>query len=62
MQKAERLFASRRATLWHSLATLQARWSAPVFPLKAADFIKRGRGSLDRGGVSGRCGSARQDR
>jgi tRNA nucleotidyltransferase/poly(A) polymerase len=27
---------------WHALATLPARWSAPVFPLKAADFIKRG--------------------
>jgi poly(A) polymerase len=27
---------------WHQLATLPARWSAPVFPLKAADFIKRG--------------------
>jgi poly(A) polymerase len=24
------------------LATLPARWTAPVFPLKAADFIKRG--------------------
>jgi poly(A) polymerase len=27
---------------WHALATLPARWTAPVFPLKAADFIKRG--------------------
>jgi poly(A) polymerase len=27
---------------WHALATLPTRWSAPVFPLKAADFIKRG--------------------
>jgi poly(A) polymerase len=27
---------------WHALATLPQRWSAPVFPLKAADFIKRG--------------------
>ena len=27
---------------WHALATLPARWSAPVFPLKAADFIARG--------------------
>ena len=27
---------------WHALATLPRRWSAPVFPLKAADFIKRG--------------------
>jgi tRNA nucleotidyltransferase/poly(A) polymerase len=27
---------------WRLLATLPARWTAPVFPLKAADFIKRG--------------------
>ena len=27
---------------WRLLATLSARWSAPVFPLKAADFIARG--------------------
>ena len=27
---------------WKNLATLPARWSAPKFPLKAKDFIKRG--------------------
>ena len=27
---------------WCDLATLPQRWIAPVFPLKAADFIKRG--------------------
>jgi tRNA nucleotidyltransferase/poly(A) polymerase len=27
---------------WRDLATLTRRWSAPVFPLKAADFIARG--------------------
>jgi len=27
---------------WLALAILPARWTAPVFPLKAADFIKRG--------------------
>ena len=27
---------------WHELATLPQRWSAPKFPLKAADFIFRG--------------------
>ena len=27
---------------WHALATLPQRWKAPAFPLKAADFIKRG--------------------
>ena len=27
---------------WLALATLPQRWTAPVFPLKAADFMKRG--------------------
>jgi len=27
---------------WHALATLCTRWSAPMFPLKAADFMARG--------------------
>jgi poly(A) polymerase len=27
---------------WHSLTTLPSRWSAPVFPLKSADFVGRG--------------------
>jgi poly(A) polymerase len=27
---------------WRQLATLPERWSAPKFPLKAADFIARG--------------------
>ena len=27
---------------WSALAGLSERWAAPVFPLKAADFIKRG--------------------
>ena len=27
---------------WRALATLPQRWSAPMFPLKAADFIARG--------------------
>jgi poly(A) polymerase len=27
---------------WHDLATLPRRWTAPVFPLKAADFARRG--------------------
>ena len=30
------------AASWHELATLPQRWSAPKFPLKAADFISRG--------------------
>jgi poly(A) polymerase len=30
------------AASWRQLATLPARWSAPKFPLKAADFIARG--------------------
>jgi poly(A) polymerase len=27
---------------WHAMATLPQRWSAPEFPLKADDFMKRG--------------------
>jgi poly(A) polymerase len=27
---------------WHELATLPTRWQAPAFPLRAADFVKRG--------------------
>jgi poly(A) polymerase len=27
---------------WHHLATLPQRWTAPRFPLKAADFLNRG--------------------
>jgi poly(A) polymerase len=34
--------ATANDTAWHALATLPQRWTAPVFPLKAADFIKRG--------------------
>ena len=30
------------AERWRTLATLAQRWTAPVFPLKAADFIQRG--------------------
>jgi poly(A) polymerase len=30
------------ATAWRELATLPERWSAPKFPLKAADFLARG--------------------
>jgi poly(A) polymerase len=34
--------AGNGAARWHELATLPQRWSAPKFPLKAADFIARG--------------------
>jgi poly(A) polymerase len=34
--------ASAHDASWRALATLPARWSAPEFPLKAADFISRG--------------------
>ena len=27
---------------WRALATMPQRWTAPVFPLRAADFIARG--------------------
>ncbi len=30
------------STPWQELARLPERWSAPKFPLKAADFIARG--------------------
>ncbi|MFZ0609521.1 MAG: CCA tRNA nucleotidyltransferase, partial [Xanthobacteraceae bacterium] len=29
---------------WYKLADLPVRWTVPVFPLKAADFIQRGIG------------------
>lgn len=34
--------ASANDAEWHALASLPQRFTAPVFPLKAADFIKRG--------------------
>ena len=34
--------ADADAAHWQQLATLPARWSAPKFPLKAADFVARG--------------------
>ncbi len=34
--------ANTDRTDWRELATLPARWQAPKFPLKAADFIARG--------------------
>jgi poly(A) polymerase len=34
--------ATAHDAAWHALATLPQRWTAPVFPLKAADFIRRG--------------------
>jgi poly(A) polymerase len=34
--------ASSNNADWYTLATLPARWTVPVFPLKATDFIKRG--------------------
>jgi poly(A) polymerase len=35
---------------WHALASLPQRWNAPVFPLKAADFMSRG---VDKGPALG---------
>jgi poly(A) polymerase len=43
---------------WRDLATLPARWRAPVFPLKAADFIARG---VPRGPQLGRALAAAED-
>ena len=34
--------ANAHDTKWHELATLPQRWTAPEFPLKGADFMKRG--------------------
>jgi tRNA nucleotidyltransferase/poly(A) polymerase len=34
--------ADADAAAWRELATLPKRWSAPKFPLKAADFVARG--------------------
>ena len=34
--------ATAHDTEWHALATLPQRWTVPTFPLKAADFMKRG--------------------
>ena len=42
--------ASDHDASWHALATLPQRWSAPVFPLKAADFMARG---VEKGPVLG---------
>ncbi|MEI9803964.1 MAG: hypothetical protein WDN48_05215 [Pseudolabrys sp.] len=42
--------ASASDTGWHAVATLPQRWTAPAFPLKAADFIKRG---IDKGPALG---------
>jgi len=42
--------ASASDNHWQALATLPQRWTAPVFPLKAADFIKRG---VDKGPALG---------
>ena len=35
-------FADNHAAYWREFATLPQRWTAPKFPLKAADFIARG--------------------
>jgi poly(A) polymerase len=42
--------ASASDVNWHAMTTTTKRWTAPVFPLKAADFIKRG---LDKGPALG---------
>jgi hypothetical protein len=34
--------ASDHDAAWRALVTLPQRWTAPVFPLKAADFMARG--------------------
>jgi poly(A) polymerase len=44
---------------WRGLATLPRRWQAPVFPLKAADFIARG---VPKGPQLGRALAAAEER
>jgi poly(A) polymerase len=34
--------AGAKDEAWRALATLPQRWTAPIFPLKAADFMRRG--------------------
>lgn len=43
---------------WRELATLPARWTAPVFPLRAADFIARG---VEKGPALGAALSAAEE-
>jgi poly(A) polymerase len=42
--------ANAHDAAWRDLATLPDRWSAPAFPLRAADFIARG---VEKGPVLG---------
>ena len=42
--------ASAHDDAWRAVATLPQRWTAPVFPLKAADFMARG---IDKGPALG---------
>jgi tRNA nucleotidyltransferase/poly(A) polymerase len=42
--------ASANLSDWRAMTTTPQRWTAPVFPLKAADFIKRG---IDKGPALG---------
>jgi len=42
--------ASARDPAWHDLATTPERWTAPAFPLRAADFLARG---LEKGPALG---------
>ena len=42
--------ASASDTNWHAMTMTPHRWTAPAFPLKAADFIKRG---IDKGPALG---------
>jgi poly(A) polymerase len=46
------------ASAWRELATLPERWSAPKFPLKAADFISRG---IGQGPLLGRALGSAED-
>ena len=50
--------ASAHDAPWRELATLPQRWTAPTFPLKAADFIARG---IEKGPVLGEAMAAAEE-
>ncbi len=50
--------ASAHDAGWHALASLPQRWTAPVFPLKAADFMARG---VEKGPALGKALAAAEE-
>lgn len=50
--------ATAHDTAWHDLAGLPQRWTAPAFPLKAADLMARG---IEKGPALGAAMCAAED-